>query len=542
MKLDQFRPRVFGLMTALLIAGLLATACVAPVSPAASLPAADVPATTAPRMPLQDAVGDMAPHPVWQNFYALTQVPRPSHHEEQVRAFLVDFGRGLGLETIVDAAGNVLIRKPAAPGLDDRPGVVLQAHMDMVPQKTPDSTHDFLVDPIQANVDGGWVTADGTTLGADDGIGIAMAMAVLQAQTPPLGPIEALFTVNEEDGMDGALGLTSELLQGRILINLDSETEGEFTIGSAGGEYADVHSTYTETPPQSGGLGYAVTVSGLKGGHSGIDINRGRGHATRLLVRFLQSAVDTVDVQVAQLTGGDAANAITRAATAHVVIPAAEQGRFLDAVTAFQATVRAELAAVEPDLAVTATPLDLPPGVMDAALQRTLLDALYAMPQGVMRMSDAVPGLVETSINTGIVEVGNGRIGVIMLMRSSVDSELDDLSQMVVGVWRLADMPVAFSGRYAGWNPNPDAPIVVLMQTAYAELFGRQPAIVALHAGLECGTISALYPGMDAISIGPTLHDVHTPAERLEVESVAKVYDLLLETLARITASDLPGG
>ncbi|MCB9158246.1 MAG: M20/M25/M40 family metallo-hydrolase [Caldilineaceae bacterium] len=247
---------------------LLMGACVAPAPPAAA-PAA------APGLPLQDAVADMAPQAVWQNFYALTQVPRPSHHEEQVRAFLVDFGRDLGLETIVDPAGNVLIRKPAAPGLDDRPGVILQAHMDMVPQKTPDSAHDFLVDPIQAYVDAGWVTADGTTLGADDGIGMAMIMAVLQAQTPPLGPVEALFTVNEEDGMDGALGLQPDLLQGRILINLDSETEGEFTIGSAGGEYAAVDATYAQTPPQADGVAYAVTVSGLKGGHSGVDINRG---------------------------------------------------------------------------------------------------------------------------------------------------------------------------------------------------------------------------------------------------------------------------
>ena len=539
MKLNQFRARVFGLMTALPMAALLVAACVAPVSPAAAPAATDAPAATAPRMPLQDAVGEMAPQAVWQNFYALTQVPRPSHHEEQVRAFLVDFGRQLGLETIVDPAGNVLIRKPAAPGLEDRPGVVLQAHMDMVPQKTPDSAHDFLVDPIQAYVDAGWVTADGTTLGADDGIGMAMAMAVLQAQTPPLGPLEALFTVNEEDGMDGALGLPPDLLQGRILINLDSETEGEFTIGSAGGEYGSVDTTYAEIVPQADGVAYAVTVGGLKGGHSGIDINRGRGHAIKLLVRFLQSAADVADVQVAQLAGGDAANAITREATAHVVIPAAAQAQFLDNVAAFEATVRAELAAVEPDLAVTAAPVDLPPAVMEPEAQRTLLDALYAMPQGVMRMSDAVPGLVETSTNTGIVAVADGDIGVTMNMRSSVDTELDDLGRMVAAVWDLADMSVAFSGRYAGWNPNPDAPIVVLMQATYADLYGQTPGIVALHAGLECGAISALVPGMDAISIGPTLHDVHTPAERLEIASVEKVYNLVLETLVRIAAQDV---
>ena len=497
---------------------------------------AETPATaTTGRVPLKDAVATMDPQDVWQNFYDLTQIPRPSHHEEKVRDYLVQFGKDLGLETIVDDAGNVLIRKPAAKGMENREGVILQAHMDMVPQKTSESTHDFLTDPIDAYVDGDWVVADGTTLGADDGIGMAIAMAVLQSQTP-LGPIEVLFTVNEEDGMSGALGLQAGLLQGKILINLDSETEGEFTIGSAGGEYANVTATYPEVEIPDGVAAYQVSVAGLQGGHSGVDVNLGRGHATKLLVRFLTEAAAQNGVRLAQIAGGDAANAITREASALVVVPNDQVDAFLKHVQEFESIVKAELAAVEPDLNVQAVPADLPVKVMDETAQRMLVDALYATPQGVMRMSDAVPGLVETSTNIGIVKGEDGTLEVTCYLRSSVDTELDDLGQMIASVWDLAGIDVAFSGRYSGWNPNPNSPILLLMQDVYQELYGQEAEVVALHAGLECGTISAKYPGIDAISIGPTLEDVHTPNERLEVATVQKLVDLLQETLERVPA------
>lgn len=503
--------------------------CGPSTAPAAS------PGVPAARVPLKDAVKNMEPRDVWQNFYNLTQIPRPSHHEEKVRDFLVQFGKGLGLETLVDDAGNVIIRKPAAKGLENRQGVILQAHMDMVPQKAPDKVFDFTKDPIEAYVEGAWVKANGTTLGADDGSGIAIAMAVLQSKMP-LGPVEALFTVDEEDEMSGALGLQPGVLHGGILINLDSEAEGVFTIGSAGGEDADILATYPEVAIPAGVAAYRVSVAGLKGGHSGVDINLGRGHATKLLVRLLQEASAKYGVRLAQIAGGSAANAIPREAAALVVVPQAQAGEFQQYVQKFEGIVKSELAAVEPDLRVQATPADLPAKVMEEKAQRTLVNALYATPQGVLRMSDAVPGLVETSTNMGIVRGEDGKLEVTCFVRSSVDTALDDLGQMITSVWDLAGREVTFSGRFAGWRPNANSPILGLMRDVYKELFGQEAQVVALHAGLECGSISAKYPHMDAISIGPTLQAVHTPNERLEIASVKKLYDFLLETLQRIPA------
>jgi dipeptidase D len=511
------------------------TATAAPTAAATTATAAATPqAVVTTTVPLKDAVATMDPQDVWQNFYELTQIPRPSHHEEQVRDFLTQFGKDLGLETIVDDVGNVLIRKPASPGMEKRHGVILQAHMDMVPQKTSDSTHDFLTDPIEAYVDGDWVTADGTTLGADDGSGVAIAMAILQSKTLSLGPIEALFTVDEEDGMDGALGLQSGLLQGDILINLDSETEGEFTIGSAGGDYGNVATSYDEVETPAATAAYTVTVSGLQGGHSGVDINEGRGHATKLLVRLLSPAAAQYGVRLAQIAGGTAANAIPTSASALVVVPDDQADAFLKYVQQYEGIVQSELAAVEPDLKVQATPVALPAKVMDEQVQQALIDALYGSPQGVIRMSDAVPGLVETSTNMGIVKAADGQLAVTYYPRSSVDTELDDINQMIASVWDLAGVDVAFSGRFSGWNPNPNSPILLLMQDVYKEMYGQDPDVTAVHAGLECGTIVSKYSGMDAISIGPTLQDVHTPNERIQVASVKKLNDFLIETLKQI--------
>jgi dipeptidase D len=493
-----------------------------------------VAAAAAGRVPLVDAIADMEPHNVWQNFYDLTQIPRPSHHEEQVRDFLAAFGKNLGLETIVDGVGNVIIRKPAAAGMEKRTGVILQGHMDMVPQKTPDTVHDFATDPIEAYVEGGWVRADGTTLGADDGIGVAMAMAVLQSDSPPLGPIEALFTVNEEDGMDGANGLQPGVLSGDILINLDEETEGKLTISSAGGENAEIQGAHKEQPVPKGMVAYQVTVQGLTGGHSGVDIDKGRGHATKLLVRLLHGAATAYGVRIAELSGGTANNAIPRDATALVCLPKAQADDFLAYVAAFEATVKSELAAVEPELSVQADPADLPRNVMAEGAQERILDALYGTPQGVIRMSDTVPGLVETSTNMGIVQVADGKLAVMCLSRSSVDTELDDIGAMVSSVWELAGAQVELTGRYPGWPANPDSAILGLMKAVYQELYGQEPQVAAVHAGLEPSVIGGTYPNLDMISIGPTLVDVHTPDERMEIATVQKVYDLLLATLQQI--------
>jgi len=497
----------------------------------------EAPAAEATRVPLKDALDTLEPREVWQNFYELTQIPRPSQHEEQIRDFLVQFGEDLDLETIVDEVGNLIIRKPAAKGMERRQGVILQAHMDMVPQKTPESTHEFLTDPIEAYVEGEWVVADGTTLGADDGIGIAIAMAILQTQSP-LSPIEALFTVDEEKTMSGAMGLRAGSLQGGILINLDSEAEGEFTIGSAGGESAEIETTYAESAAPAGSA-FTLSVGGLTGGHSGVDIHRGRGHAAKLLVRFISEASGKYGVRVARIASGTAGNAIPRDATALVVVPASQVDAFLEGVQGYEVIVKAELAMVEPDLKVMAEPAsDGPEMVMEEEAQRALINALYGTPQGVMRMSVAVPGLVETSTNMGIVNIGDGKVEVKNYLRSSVDSALADLGQMIASVWDLAGVEVTFSGGYSGWNPNPNSPVLLLMQSVYQELYGKDPKVSAVHAGLECGTIVAKHPGMDAISIGPTLQDVHTPSERMEVASVKKVYDLLIETLKQIPETD----
>ncbi len=554
MKTKRILSTIFSI---LLILSLSGCAAAAPIAGAMVLApetgyAAATPTPTAPpeestvetsaeteMIPLKDAAATLDPPDVFEDFYELTLIPRPSHHEEQVRDFLVQFGQELGLETVVDEVGNVIIRKPASPGMEDLHGVILQAHMDMVPQKTPDSTHDFLTDPIDAYVDGEWIVADRTTLGADDGIGVAIAMAILQSDNPALGPIEALFTVNEEDGMDGALGLKPGILQGDTLINLDSEDEGVFTIGSAGGNYIDIDASYDGVEMTEGMTAYAVTVSGLQGGHSGMDINKGRGHATKLLVRLLRPTAAEFGVRLAQIAGGDAANAITREATALVVVPDDQVDAFLQYVQAYEGIVQSELAAVEPGLIVTAEASQSEPAkVMDAETQRLLVDALYATPQGVLRMSNAVPGLVETSTNMGIVNVADGEITVTYLVRSSVDTAVDDVNEMIASVWDMAGIDVAYSGRYSGWNPNPDSPILLLMEDVYEEMYGVQPEVTAVHAGLECGTISATYSGMDVISIGPTLRDVHTPNERLQIDTVKKLNDFLLETLQRIPAKE----
>lgn len=485
-------------------------------------------------VPLEDAVDALHPQDVFKNFYDITQIPRPSGHTEQIRTFLVAFGEGLGLETIVDEVGNVIIRTPAAPGLENREGVVLQAHMDMVPQKTDEKSFDFTTDPIQAIVDGDYIVTDGTTLGADDGIGMAMIMAVLQSETLQMGPVEGLFTVDEETDMSGINGLASDVLQGTTLINLDSEEEGAFTIGSAGGNHASVQSGYTQVPAPVDMISYEVKVEGLTGGHSGVDINLGRGHAIKILTRLLKEAAAPYGLRVATVSGGTAANAIPRDAAALVFIPGVQVQPFLSFAGDFEAKVQAELQAVEPDLRVEITEAETPQQVMEESFQATLIDALYGTPQGVLRMSDAVPGLVETSTNLGVIDASDGELEVVCTPRSSVDSALADTGQMIASVWELAGFNIEFSDAYGAWAPDPASPILELMQQQYENLFGQEPEVTAVHAGLECGVVASTYPDMDMISIGPTIENVHSPSERLHIPSVARAMDLLTQTLAQM--------
>ncbi len=479
---------------------------------------------------------DLTPRAVWDHFYELTQIPRPSHHEERVSAFLADFGRKLGLETTVDEVGDVLIRKPASAGMENRPGVILQAHMDMVPEKAPGKIHDFATDPIPAYVEAGWVRTDGTTLGADDGIGVALIMALLEDEDLVHGPLEALFTVNEEDGFTGADAVPPGVLQGSLLINVDSEMEGTFTIGSAGGADVDATATYPEERTPAGMTGMRLEIKGLQGGHSGIDINLGRGNAIKLLARLLWSVRQMIPVRVAAIAGGNQYNAIPRDAAAEVAIPAGEVTRLTEYVTTFAATVQQELARTEPDLQIAVTAAATPEMVMTPDAQRRIVGALYGNPNGVIRMSDSVPGLVETSTNFGVVSAAKGTFSAGFLVRSAVNSARDDIEGMAASVFALAGIEAVRKDAFTGWKPNPDSPLLRLMQSVYRDFWGHDAEVVAVHAGLETSEFGATYPGLDMISVGPTIEHPHSPDERLEIASVGKVYDLLVATLQRIPA------
>jgi dipeptidase D len=496
------------------------------------------PAAGAVGVPLAEVAATLDPPAVWQAFHQLTRIPRPSHHEEQVSAWLAEWGRGEGLETSVDEAGNVVIRKPATPGMENRIGVVLQAHMDMVAVAVPGTLHDFLTDPIDAYVEDGWVRARGTTLGADDGIGVATIMALLQDQGIEHGPLEALFTVDEEDGFTGVQALRPDQLRGRILINVDSEEEGVFTVGSAGGVYVDGSGVYELEPVPPGMIGMRLEVAGLKGGHSGVEIDSGRGNANRLLLRLLRDTMDESGLRLASIEGGERYNAIAQQAAAVVAVPQDRMEALAAATTAFAATVASELAIADPG--VTATALETPPpdGVMPAGAQRDFVLANNVTPNGVTRMSDAIPGMVETSTNMGVLRLGEGSWTAGHYVRSAVDSERDDVARTIASAYDLGGAEADIHDAYSGWAPNPDSAILGLMSAVYREQFGRDPEVSSIHAGLETSVIGATFPGMDMISVGPTLLDVHSPSERVEIATVPMVYALLAETLAKVPAAD----
>ncbi len=477
---------------------------------------------------------NLEPKAVWQHFYSLTQIPRPSKHEDMIQDFIVKFGQDLELETIKDEVGNVIIRKPATPGMENRKGVVLQGHLDMVPQKNSDKAHDFEKDPIEAYIDGEWVTANGTTLGADNGIGAAAAMAVLAAKDLQHGPIEALFTCDEETGMTGAFGLQPDVLKGDILINMDSEDEGELYIGCAGG--IDLEAGFTYIPQPVGGdlKAYKLTVKGLKGGHSGLDIRLYRGNSNKLLFRFLRKAQADFEMQIANVQGGSLRNAIPRESFATVVIPSGFAADFEKSAKEFEQIFISELHVKEPDLQFFAEATTLPANVLDADTQTRFINAIYATPNGVIRMSDDMEGMVETSTNLAIINAADGKISIAALMRSSVDSAKEDLADMMLSVYELAGADAQLKGGYPGWKPNPDSEILTLMQGVYNNLYGKVPEIKAIHAGLECGLLGAVYPKWDMISFGPTIRYPHSPDEKVNIETVEKFWNYLVETLKNV--------
>lgn len=474
---------------------------------------------------------NLEPRSVWEHFYSLTQIPRPSKHEEKIQDFMVQFGKSIGLVTEKDEVGNIMIRKPATPGMENRKGIVLQGHLDMVPQKNNDTKHDFEKDPIDAWIDGEWVRARGTTLGADNGIGVAAAMAVLSSKDLVHGPVEALFTCDEETGMTGAFGLKGGWLQGEILLNMDSEDEGELYVGCAGGVNATIEFEYDEMVVPRGYSYFKLVIKGLKGGHSGLDINLGRGNANKLLVRFLKHATREMDVRLAEINGGGMRNAIPREAYAIVAVPTEVVAEFQGAVARYEAVYQSELKISEPNLAFFAEEASKPKSLIDEHVQDDMIDAVNACPNGVIRMSDSMPGLVETSTNLATVKSENGVISVKCLLRSSVDSAKEDLCERIESVFNLAGGLVQFDGAYPGWKPNMDSDILRRMSKIYADKFGKTPEVKAIHAGLECGILGANYPEWDMISFGPTMRFPHSPDEKVNIPTVAKFWDFLLETL-----------
>lgn len=477
---------------------------------------------------------NLEPKNLWKHFYALTQIPRPSKKEGKIIEYMKKFGEDLGLETIVDEVGNVIIRKPATPGMENRKAVVLQGHLDMVPQKNNDTEHDFENDPIDAYVDGEWVTARGTTLGADNGIGVAAAMTVLESKDLKHGPVEALFTIDEETGMTGAFGLKPGILQGEILINMDSEDEGELYIGCAGGTNANVKFSLNRKAAPANAKAYKVSLTGLKGGHSGIDIHLGKGNANKLINRLLWMANRELGVLLSSVEGGNLRNAIPREAFATVVVPSDQTGAFEKLVSEMEAVMRNEFGSVEPNLSLKAEPANMPATVLDEESHSRLLNAVYACPNGVIRMSTDMEGLVETSTNLAVYRTGEQEAEVLCLMRSSVDSARDDLKNMFVSIFEPAGAQVTFDGEYPGWKPNPDSAILREMKEIYNNKYGKIPAIKAIHAGLECGLLGGVYPGLDMISFGPTIRYPHSPDEKVNIATVQKFWDFLLETLEHI--------
>ncbi len=475
---------------------------------------------------------NLEPKALWENFYNMCQIPHPSKHEEKIRAFMVEFGKGLGLETIVDEIGNVIIRKPATPGMENRKGIVLQGHMDMVPQKNNDKVHDFEKDPIETIIgDDGWVKANGTTLGADNGIGCAAAMAVLQSKDIAHGPIEVLVTTDEETGMTGAFGLQPNVLKGDILLNLDSEDEGELYVGCAGGIDGEFVFDYKSEAVPANYETFKVSIGGLKGGHSGMDIVLGLGNANKLIIRFLHQAIDKFSLRLASIVGGSLRNAIPREASAVFMAPKGRSEEIKQFMFEFFDITSAELSISEPDYKMTIEPEATPEFVIDADAANRAIKAIYACPNGVIRMSDAMVGLVETSTNLAIVSTANNKITINCLLRSSVNSAKDDLATMMACTFELAGAKIVFEGAYPGWKPNPNSQILEIAKKVYNDKYGKVPEIKAIHAGLECGLLGDVYPKWDMLSFGPTIRNPHSPRERVNIASVGMFWNYLVEIL-----------
>ncbi len=479
-------------------------------------------------------IKDLNPTIVWNNFYGLTQIPRPSKHEGKVQEYLLNWGLSRGLETFRDETGNIIIRKGATPGYENRRGVILQGHMDMVPQKTSDSNHNFLTDPIVTLIDGDWVTADRTTLGADNGIGVALALSVLEDKNVKHGPVEVLVTYDEETGMTGANELRPGVLKGDILINLDSEEEGELCVGCAGGLDASADFKYRKYNTPSGMLGYKVTVKGLQGGHSGMDISLYRANANKVIARILLPLLEKYGVKVVDFTGGSLRNAIPFEASAEILVPQENKQVVLDTVNNIFALVKAEYKDSDPSAVLFVDAVDAAPKFIQGSVMLRAVKAILACPAGVVRMSRTMEGLTETSTNLAIVRTQRGHITIHSLMRSAVDSSKAYLAEKMRCLFELAGAEITFKGGYSGWTPKLDTPMNKVMMDQYQKVYGEPMKIMATHGGLECAIMGAKYPAWEMVSIGPTIKHPHSPDEKVNIPSVARTWDYLKAVLENV--------
>ena len=483
---------------------------------------------------MNSEIRKLQPEQLWNKFADLNAVPRGSKKEERVIAFMKDFGNNLGLETIEDEVGNVIIKKLATEGMEAKKTIVMQSHLDMVHQKNGDTNFDFDTQGIEMYVDGDWVKANGTTLGADNGLGVATIMAILESNDIAHPAIEALFTIDEETGMTGAMGLKGGLLQGEILLNLDTEEDDEIGVGCAGGIDITATRTYTEEDTAEIKVGFNITVRGLQGGHSGMDIHKGLGNANKLMNRLLFDGFENFGLRISEINGGSLRNAIPRESFAYVAIDAVHENAFEFEMQALAQDIKTEFKTMEPDLEIIVSKAEMPKKVMDLGVQEGLTRALYVAWNGVYRMSADIPDLVETSNNIARVIVKDGNIKIGCLTRSSVESSKMDLANTLRSAFELTGCEVEFSGSYPGWAPNMDSDILKVMSKLYEDMNGEKAHVAACHAGLECGILGTNYPEMDMISFGPTIFGAHSPDERASISSVQKYWKFVLEILKQI--------
>ena len=479
-------------------------------------------------------IAQLQPQSLWTNFAKLNAVPRASKKEERVIAFMKEFGNNLGLETIEDEVGNVIIKKPASPGMEDRKTIVMQSHLDMVHQKNANTDFDFDTQGIDMYIEGDWVKAKGTTLGADNGLGVATIMAILESEDIAHPTIEALFTIDEETGMTGAQGLKGGLLKGEILLNLDTEEDNELGVGCAGGIDVTAQRDYEQVPTPSDSIAFEISVKGLNGGHSGMQIHEGLGNSNKLLARLLFDAQENYGAQISQIDGGGLRNAIPRESKAIIVVDSSKEKAFVLGLQAHASDIKMEYKTMEPNMLISISGCGTPSKVMSSKVQKVVVKALYAAWNGVYRMSPDIPDLVETSNNLARILIKDGRIKIACLTRSSVESSKMDLANTLKATFELAGCEVEFSGSYPGWTPNMDSAILRVMENLYIKMNGEKPHVAACHAGLECGILGTNYPEMDMISFGPNIKGAHSPDERTQISSVQKFWNYVLEILKEI--------